>query len=247
MLHAFARNKSRAYKRYLGVRDASEPRVSVEDEITSLIFGPLEFLSALDNWILWKIVLQSPLSVRTCGPLPSEFFSDFSPSSCQLDFWPRKDNVEPDLVINFADSTGETRSLLIELKWDAGVSGLDQLEKQWLRYQESEHDRCLHLFIAKRARELVPDVALWTYREANGTEAVRLRAIRWHEFKHEIAKIPAASAASSSLMRWAVLVNEFLGQLEIRPFLGFHDSIRLAEAIPYVDNQDILFWRHAEQ
>lgn len=243
MLHAIARNKSRAYKRYLGARDMSETRVSAEDEITSLIFGPLEFLSALDHWTLWKLVLQSPSSARKCGPLPRGFFSDFSPSSCQLEFWPRKHNIEPDLVIRFADSRGETRSLLIELKWDAGESGADQLQKQWLRYQESEHDRCLHLFIAKR--ESITDVAPWSCREADGTKAVRLRAIRWHEFKHEIAKIPAASAASTPLKRWAFLVNGFLGRLEIRPFLGFHHAIGLAEAIPDIENQGSSFWRRA--
>jgi hypothetical protein len=242
MLHAFARNKSRAYRRYLGVRDPSEPRVSAEDEITSLIFGPLEFLSALDNWVLWKLVLQSPALISSCGPLPSSFFADFSPASCTFEFWPRKDNIEPDMVVQFADDTGATRSLLIELKWDAGVSGVDQLEKQWMRYQESEHDRSLHIFIAKRTGGLVSDTIPWACLEADG--AVRLRAIRWHEFKHEIAKLSHASTVSVALRRWAVLVSDFLGYLEIRPFVGFRAVMHLAEAIPHMDGQDIVLWRH---
>lgn len=244
MLHAFARNKSRAYRRYLGIRDSSEPRVSAEDEITSLIFGPLEFLSALDNWTLWKLVLQSPVSVRACHPLPSEFFLDFSPVSCTFEFWPRKDHIEPDLAVRFADDEGETRSLLIELKWDAGMSGADQLKKQWLRYQQGEHARSLHVFIAKRAQELVPDLTPWICRDANGAEAVRLRTIRWHEFKHEIAKIPGNAAASTALGRWAALVSEFLGKLSIRPFLGFNAAMRLADAIPQDADRNLRFWRH---
>lgn len=247
MLHAFARNKSRAYRRYLGVRDPSEPRVSAEDEITSLIFGPLEFLSTLDNWTLWKLVVRSRTSISACGPLPSNFFSDFSPSSFTVEFWPRKENIEPDLVVQFVDDVGATRSLLIELKWDAGVSGADQLEKQWLRYQESEHDRSLHVFIAKRAPEMVSDTTPWTCLEADGSEAVRLRAIRWHEFKQEIAKLSHASTVSAPLKRWAVLVSDFLGQLEVRPFVGFRAVIHLAEAIPPMDGQDIVLWRHGEK
>jgi len=242
MLQAFTRNKSRSYKRYLGVRDPFERRVNAEDEITSLIFGPLEFLSAHDNWALWRSLLQNPGASNP--PLPSSFFSNFFPTSCAFAFWPRKDNIEPDLVIQFADDMGKTRSLLIELKWDAGVSGLDQLEKQWLSYQASEHDRSLHIFIAKRAREMMPDLAPWSCREADGSKAVRFRPMSWHEFKHEIAKIPSTASTSSVLRRWAVLVSGFLGQLEIRPFLGFQAAVRLANAIPHDEDRYVLFWRH---
>jgi hypothetical protein len=241
MLHAFARNKSKAYKRYLGVRN-SEPRISAEDEITSLVFGPLEFLSAYDNWHLWKLVLQSHASTNVSGPLPFDYFSSFTPNACFLDFWPRKDNIEPDLVVRFTDEQGATRSLLVELKWDAGVSGEDQLEKQWLQYQSGQHATSLHVFIAKRARTLLPDVQPWSSCDANGSETSRLRAISWQDFKHEIAKLSGFSSASAPLRLWSSLASGFLGQLEIRPFIGFRAAVRLAEAIPNVGGENVHFW-----
>lgn len=190
MLHAFARNKSRAYQRYLGIRDASEPRVSSEDEITSIIFGPLDFLPASDNWKLWRLVLQNHASRDMSGALPPDYFSDsFSPNACTLEFWPRKDKIEPDLLIKFSDGQGSLRSLLIELKWDAGISGDDQLEKQWLDYQTGEHAFSLHVFIAKRLGGLPSDKTPWTCHGTDRAAGSRLRAVRWHEFAHDIVKL----------------------------------------------------------
>jgi hypothetical protein len=243
MLHAFARNKSRAYQRYLGVREASEPRVSSEDEITSLIFGPLDFLPASDNWKLWQLVLQSHASREESGALPSDYFSDsFSPNACMLQFWPRKDNIEPDLVIKFSDGQGGMRSLLIELKWDADVSGDDQLEKQWLRYQSGEHAHSLHVFIAKRMGSLPPDRTPWNCPGADGSAGSRLRAIRWHEFKHEIVKLARLPDTSVPLERWCQLASGFLRQVGIRQFAGFHTSVHLADAIPELGDQPVQFW-----
>ncbi|QBE62059.1 hypothetical protein [Pseudoduganella lutea] len=242
MLHAFTRNKSKAYTRYLGIRDPSEPRVSSEDEITSIIFGPLEFLSASDNWTLWKQVLASAESNSLCGPLPSDYFQGYSPVACTFEFWPRKNGIEPDLVIRFLDAQGEPRSLLVELKWDAGVSGADQLEKQWSRYQSGQHGHSLHVFIGKRVKELLPDSQAWVQNEPDGVTVNRLRAVRWHEFKHEISKLAARPDTSAPLKRWSVLIGEFLGHVGIRPFVGFHAAIQLANAIADSDNAALKFW-----
>jgi hypothetical protein len=243
MLHAFARHKSKAYTRYLGVRDPSEPRVSAEDEITSIIFGPLDFLSASDNWKLWKAVLQNHASTTVSGPLPSDYLADFFPDVCTLAFWPRKNNIEPDLVVTFSDAAGQTRSLLVELKWDAPPSGEDQLKKQWLAYQAGQHAYSLHVFITKRIGDLPTDVHPWSCEEG-GNSASRLRAIRWNAFRHEILKLAESSNISRPLKRWCELSSGFLRQVEIRPFVGFHTIIRLADAIPDdSDNKHLTWWR----
>jgi hypothetical protein len=243
MLHAFARNKSRAYQRYLGVRDASEPRVSSEDEITSLIFGPLDFLPASDNWKLWKLVLQSHASRDMSGLLPPDYFSDsFAPVSCALEFWPRRDKIEPDLLITFLDGQGSTRSLLIELKWDSGISGDDQLEKQWLQYQSNDQAHSLHVFIAKRMGGLPPDRAPWACPGTDGAAGSRLCAVRWHEFTHDIVKLARLPDTSVPLERWCQLASGFLRQVGIRQFAGFHASVHLADAIPDQDEDPVQFW-----
>jgi len=245
MLHAFARNKSKAFTRYLRVRDAAEPRVSSEDEITSIVFGSLEFLSCSDNWTLWRSLLQSHGSHAVSGALPHDYFDHFSPAACRFEFWPRKNHIEPDLLIRFSDGHGATRSLLVELKWDAGPSGADQLEKQWLRYHGSEHASALHVFIAKRL-ELPEDIRPWASQESGHTEASRLRALRWHEFHHQIVKLAGLPETSDSLRRWCTLVSSFLKQLGIRPFVGFDHSIRMADSFADDASADQRFWLPAQ-
>lgn len=59
MLHAFSHKKSRLYQRYLGHRDeTSERRVTEEDEITSLMMGPLAFLSPAAITAFWIAVVR---------------------------------------------------------------------------------------------------------------------------------------------------------------------------------------------
>jgi hypothetical protein len=246
MLHAFARRKSRAYTLYTGDREVPGQRVSAEDEITSLVFGPLDFLSPSDNWTLWKSILQAPAADHRTGPMPRTFFSDFSPSACTAEFWPRQDSIEPDLLVRFRDDAGKTRALLVELKWNAGQSGPDQLKNQWLHYQAGQHADSLHVFIAKRM-DLPPDTRPWDCRDGDaGLAANRLRAVRWHEFKHEAVKLAAAADTPLPLKRWAQLAAGFLGQVGIRPFVGFEQAVVLAKALP-LDGSGATFWLPAVQ
>jgi hypothetical protein len=159
-----------------------------------------------------------------------------------LEFWPRKDNIEPDIVIHFSNDQGETRSLLIELKWDSGLSGSDQLAKQWLHYHDGQHANSLHVFMAKRMAQGPTGIRSWSCLEKDGSEASRLRKIRWHDFKHEIVRLAALPDTSIPLKRWCILASEFLTQLGIRPFVGFHAAIAQANAVPDSDEQTLQFW-----
>lgn len=242
MLHAFTRNKSRAYKKYLGEKDPSEPRVCSEDEITSIVFGPLDFLSPADHWSFWKALLQGHASMHASGRMPPDFMEGFAPVECLLDFWPRKNRIEPDIVIEFTDAVGESRSLVVELKWNAGVSGDDQLQKQWLDYQEGLHAQSLHVFIAKQMSELPSDRNAWSVSGANSMCSSRLRSVRWHDLRHEIAKLAASPTVSAGLIRWCKLTDAFLSLVGIRAFAGFHASRHLAESNELRDDTQIVFW-----
>lgn len=44
MLQAITRKKTSRHMRHLGIRDKGENSVRTEDEITSLVFGPLEYM-----------------------------------------------------------------------------------------------------------------------------------------------------------------------------------------------------------
>ncbi|MGC8508800.1 MAG: hypothetical protein ACP5NM_11105, partial [Thiomonas sp.] len=65
MLHAVERKKtSLPQGRYGFVREASERRRTQEDEITSIVFGPLEFLDESDVARLWLYLIgETPQSI----------------------------------------------------------------------------------------------------------------------------------------------------------------------------------------
>jgi len=239
MLHAFSRNKSRAYRRYMGVHEMDEPRVNCEDEITSIVFGPLDFLSAADNWLFWNTLLNCASSKSASGPLPSGFFDDkFSPTVCELQFWPMKDRIEPDLLVRFIDATGQERSLLVEFKWNAPLSGNDQLEKQWKRYQKEHQDTSLHVFIAKN----LDDIQGQQHRFWMNDEACRLRGVRWHTLRQEADKLDNSSLGTGEFRRWAGQVRNFLHLIGIRPFIGFPNTICKAKTLGTTPPDALRFW-----
>jgi hypothetical protein len=147
MLHAIEKSKTRIPTRYLGDRDGIELRVSEEDEITSTVLGPLDFLTAAENHRFWQRLLAS---VKHANFLPPT-----QPSNVEFGFWERRiandasGAIEPDAVVRMYWPDGSVRILLIELKWRAPLSGEDQLHRQWLQYlSEAERQTALHLFIA---------------------------------------------------------------------------------------------------
>ncbi len=242
MLHAFSHNKSQAYHRYARRRDADEPRVCAEDEITSLIFGPLDLLCAADNWALWKTILEGHETTTVSGPLPESFFAaSFVPVSCTMTFWCRRDGIEPDLLIDFADAEARQRSLLVELKWDSPLSGQTQLQRQWSEFQRGQHDVTLHLFLAKSLIEL-PDPALWLDTDALGVSRSRLRGLRWQEFQQQVANLTARSTTSLPLKKWGIQAVNFLSLSGMRPFVGFYASMHLARTLPQPSLNAARFW-----
>jgi len=246
MLHAFLHNKSNAYKRYLDLRDPTEQRVSSEDEITSLVFGPLDYLSVSDKWKLWKTVLESRASTAVSGLLPTDYFSEFSPTACIIEFWPKRGHIEPDIVIRFSNDKGVDKILLIELKWNSGLSGADQLKKQWLSYSNSEHESLLHVFITKRMGLQSANLDLWSCSVNDKMVVCRLRSVRWHVFMHEIAKLAHSQDTSVPLKRWCDLTVGFFAKIGIRPFVGFLTTVKLADGISTGYNEPVNFWRRAE-
>lgn len=123
MLHAFCQQKSRLYKRYLGHREEGEKRVSEEDEITSLLIGPLDYLPPQASGSFWRALIEREISESLtfpAGPI----------DRVRMKFWPRR-SIEPDLLVELDWCTGERRLLLVELKWNAPLSGDDQLHRQW--------------------------------------------------------------------------------------------------------------------
>lgn len=205
MLHAFSHKKSRLYRRYLGHReDATELRVPEEDEITSIIMGPLAFLSPAAIGAFWVGLVR----LRN----PEHEFPDGAPTHAQMHFWPRRGEIEPDLRVDLAWGS-ETRTLLIEFKWRAPLSGKQQLHKQWGTYLKEEQSRSLHVFIGLETSAAS---------KAQAYEDIWSGKLLLRSWFDVLTTLPTLkTSAGLELKRWGEQVREFLNLLGVRPFYGF--------------------------
>lgn len=234
MLHVTANNgKSTLYRRYLGDRDREERKVHEEDEITSTILGPLDFMPTADVFRFWQGVLQS------AGQ--NNFLPAGTPSQITMEMWPKRTDpatnksIEPDLMVRMT-WPDTFRILLIELKWRSPLSGADQLHKQWLRFlTNAERSYALHLFIAP---EISAGAEAPNNEEAGGDVwGNRLILLPWMQIR---AVLNEFALEDSGLGRWAKLAGCFLKRVQIRSFGGFRRllaDISLPNALP-----SPLFW-----
>ncbi|WP_236235378.1 hypothetical protein [Pseudomonas faucium] len=213
MLHAFNQKKSRLYQRYLGVRhDPQERRITAEDEITSLVMGPLAFLGAPSIGLFWQklIALQ----------LHDVDFPAGAPDTADMWFWPKREGIEPDLHVRLCWGD-QTRTVLVEFKWRAPLSTPTQLHDQWRRYLEPEEQaNAYHLFIGLDASEALGARArddIW-----NG----RLLACNWFNVMTVLTNLEALS--HEGLVLWSKQVTALFALLNVPTFRGFETL----EAVP---------------
>lgn len=236
MLHAINGNKSKLYERYLGVRtgildDSVSGNTTAEDEITSTLFGPLEFMTPSDVWSIAKILLgdAAPKEVD-----PKEF---------KLEFWNKlktenENYIEPDAELIFFQDRKPIVAILLELKWNAfegkDKDGKYQLDKQWEGFNKylegkfrvrGEVLSVYHLFIAKEpaVKNVVED------REQDARNE-NLICLTWDAVRAALETVAVRAALetvgegtySHAVYKWAFLANKFLElATATRPFGGF--------------------------
>ncbi|ABD70760.1 hypothetical protein Rfer_3050 [Rhodoferax ferrireducens T118] len=208
MLHALEKNKTAYYRRYLGYRDGHEKRVCEEDEITSTVFGPLEFIEAASVFQFWSEVFR--LQGRSAA-LPVQ-----APVRYKFKLWPRHE-VEPDAHLTFFSAENKRFDILIEVKWHAPLSGKNQLRLQWLNYlDEDVRQNCWHVFIA-------PEISAGLEARDSGNvwkigNDERLILVSWAQIRNALSK---CQGRPDGLARWAALTSHFLEKIGIRRFNGF--------------------------
>ena len=233
MLDAIAKKgKSTLYRRYLGSRDGEERKVHEEDEITSTIFGPLDFMPTDDVFVFWQRILDS------AGQ--SKFLPAGTPSQIAMDMWPKRPNpgtnesIEPDVMVRMT-WPDTFRILLIELKWRSPLSEEDQLHKQWRYFlTPNERSQALHLFIAP---EISSGAKAPNNKDAGGDVwGDRLLLLPWMQIRAVLRKL----TFNNGLGSWAKLADRFLERVLIGSFGGFRDlatDISLPNVLPTP-----LFW-----
>lgn len=228
MLHAFNQGKSGLYKRYgcryhRGHREADEKQVCEEDEITALIMGPLDYLPAEESGAFWQALIGPPTGEGTLLLPPGPV------ARVHMRFWPRL-GVEPDLLVELHWSSGERRLLLVEFKWNAPLSGDDQLHRQWREFlTQPEREEAVHLFIGldiSAALNAVGKENIWGERLIMRSWMNVLDVL--HQFK---------GAPTTGLERWSYQVSTFLKRLKIERFQGF-EGLTTPSALP----EQTVFW-----
>lgn len=223
MLHAICHRKSGLYKRYLGHREPGEKRVCEEDEITALIMGPLDYLPAEASGIFWRALVEHG-GIDLPAPFPTG-----PVSRAQMHFWPRR-GIEPDLFVELHWPTAERRLLLVEFKWNAPLSGDDQLHRQWREFLiSSEQKDAYHIFIAPEISaglSALGEQDIW-----NG----RLILRSWITILDILRHLDRSRIAG--LEKWKSQIIAFLGQLGINRFQGFRDL-----SPPLAPTKSPVFW-----
>jgi len=206
MLHAAFSHKTRLpAHRYVSARQTNESRRTQEDEITSVVFGPLDFMATDSRRRLVAHLFGVPIA---------------DDSDVSLEFWPRWDGVEPDVVFIETAKNATRKAFVIEVKWNAPL-GEDQVGRQI------------------RAIEGLPGVTevkhLVLSRQTYPVDSPS-RNMTWMDFKERIKTI----TNDSVLVRWSTLVCEFLELCNVRHFLGF-GSLPACDLSAY-DKGSTIFW-----
>lgn len=225
MLHAINQHKTSFYKRYLGHRDAEEVRVQEEDEITSLIMSPLAFLPPQEIGIFWErlVFAESKYEIRSDPVKRAKMF-----------FWPRRNNIEPDMLVQLEWETGEKRYLMVEFKWNASLSGEDQLQNQWCNFlSDEERSAAYHIFIAPSVSCAI------TARRQNDVWHGRLVLRSWLQILSILNEL-TISSEGEGLFLWARQVMYLLQSIKIQPFTGF-DKISGMTALPIIHGSPLFF------
>ena len=109
-----------------------------EDIVTSCVFGPLRFMKPNHAWV----------SCLHMFGIQDDCFAKIEPTCVDVRFWPKfiRDDgrgryVEPDVHIVARCKGQVRRTILIEVKWNSGLSSENQLLDQWKFLSVDGHNR----------------------------------------------------------------------------------------------------------
>ena len=230
MLHANTHRKTKISQRYLPSRhrerDRTEQRTPQEDEITSTIFGPLDFMQPADVWTFVSALLANSGVDST---LPKT-----DATQCQIDFWKHfklagRNYVEPEIVFTFSFEKGAEVKVILEVKWFAKLSGKNQLIDQWNCLSKEEKQSSYHIFLVREYTDTGKWGPIWENESGRP-----LLQIYWSSLRNVIEKI-SISEDDTPLGRWATLADNFLKSVNVKHFDGFPSCS--VDCLQYLDKQ----------
>lgn len=188
-----------------------------EDEITSIVFSPILMMNDTRlTWAFWKEVVEG-----TGKTWPYVWI----PESMKIEFWPKMQTlggrlVEPDLLFSFLGPDELCLNIIVEIKWDSGLSSPDQLVKQWF-HKEDVRGECLHFYLTKSATkglQSINDSIEYAESVPDGLNVDewkdKLLALTW-------GNVHQAASHFSKDSIWAEAILIFLEKQGISSFTGF--------------------------
>lgn len=194
MLHAICSNKSQLpAHRYVASANAQDARRTQEDEITSTVFGPLDFMPGADLVKVIGVLFEGNLSPRS--------------TNISIKFWPSYNKVEPDVVFLEYLDNGAKNAYVVEVKWNAPL-GEEQVERQIDAVMMIEGIHSIsHIVLSRHALDVdAPS-----------------RNLTWMDFKDRIIDFKKSASTDRAITKWVDLVDCFLDRCNIRHFRGFSD------------------------
>lgn len=190
-----------------------------EDYLTSAVFGHLRYVTPA---VFWP---QLFAAARTVDDSPLSHFLPASATHLDVQFWPRTEYGEPDLLLAFHRPDGRTVRVLIEVKLWAGKSGSGEHD-QLIRYLRAVPDAVLmYLTPGDPFAELTDSLRSPVAR--TGDEH-RLFGLRWQTLQ-DVARRSVAPPPFGQLL---TDVAAFLDRLGLSGFDGWKDYPDLLGVTP---------------
>jgi hypothetical protein len=220
MINAIINNKTKIHGRYFLEKNVDKEcdgkRRTQEDEITSIVFSPFNYVSDSDAIIFFDSILGGYISKKYC--LDEKLNLDVC-------FWPKRKNIEPDLMVDIRKHGRLVSKILIEIKWRSGPSGKDQIKKQWYEFlSDEERNLTKHLLISCKPIDMIYDHDL--------------ECITWQTFRERLKK----DRGSNKLHMLVNCIDDFLERIGVWKFSGFN-NIQTDIGIDF-KKTDFLFFNH---
>lgn len=199
MLQAITRNKAEKFLKQNGTR------IPREDLMTDVVFGGLRYFEPD----------QGGLALHWLIPDVVEFGSLLQ----EVRLWPRRNRVEPDVVIDLIVPNGQRRRLIVECKWLDFMLTAEQLEEQWSQFGPGAPDvegDVHHVLIVQRKMRVEPEAFISAQPEVRAVRTLLL----WRELA-AAANGRLHSQGSLPLNRWISDVVRVVDAADERAFSGW--------------------------
>lgn len=218
MLYATYRQKTHLPQYLYAKKNNIGTRRTPEDEITSIIFGSLDWMPNHTAYRLWK-------------HLVNEDYSDPIGWTVRTELWPKTGGVEPDVKATLTHSGGEQQTIVVEVKWDAPLHERQLLDQWEQAFNPEERLKGHHVFIGK-TKAMAESVGQWHQ---------GLQTYTWLDFIDAL-KDKKLTAGDAMLKRWVDVVVTFLHASGIRLFRGFNHLILECNPAVIDDHHGQVFW-----